>query len=511
MAKDDGIERTRLRLNRIRIAAASGIVILLVTTAARMTISALYSQTTIWDNHFSVVISASTDGLQIEGLVSKHTSVVHLSLIDDVILLPVASIPSRLIAEDPRFDRFMAGVGGYFESRSGEVVYVKSDRPPWILLLRLLSDGFKLGDVSMPARSRLQILIAIGSLIAIFGYAFYRRGDASLFIAMIPVTLLALQGGTWGVVVAALIAAFWGVSAPSLGRILSAILQGKFGRTSKPPVAHFIVVCVSAALLLPLHPRPGVALLSFALTILGLFGCSLVAAALQFSIDGRREHNIFSPLHLIVRSIRPSRPITLALVAALIVIALLAAIAEIRDRSDMPGPAFVSGVKTFEWDDLFDLYHGGERRDIPGIADYLAHVAYQSYVHVSRDYRFPARGDTISLSTFHIDGERVVKTEKEVGRFDSVWYATQLSLARDMPLTALLLDQSRPVVAKRFEAPSAGRLVTLASIAAALALISIYASTIGAGLTAAANYGIRELWLRRKRQDSDSAILLDNA
>jgi hypothetical protein len=116
--------------------------------------------------------------------------------------------------------------------------------------------------------------------------------------------------------------------------------------------------------------------------------------------------------------------------------------------AEIPVPARVAGTDGYAWDVLGELgaFCGGGTRggaELPNLADYLTHVAYQSWLAYGMEYRFPARNERLEISVFTEDAatDRILKSRRTVTTFDDRWLEQELSSPPAGSAARMLLDQ----------------------------------------------------------------------
>ena len=497
-------QELRALASRIRytIAIAMGALLIFVSTIPRLSTPAFYAQRSNWKGYFTVVVEPgqNTRNLDMAGSVTRYTAWVNVSVIDGLERVAIADIHDRLIEEDPRYDPYLSSVSGYFAAGEEEIVYLPDRVPAWAVPLILIGDGMRIGSFRVAewrtvTNLFLMIFVGIPALIV-----YLRSQNPTLLIALLPISLLG-QAGTWGLVVGLVLAILLisyhrGVS----GFFLALVRREKYPVIRARKVAMVAIASILGALaLLPLHPRPGIALASYLLSAGGCLGAALLWAGVVAENSHRRGHVIFDPIPLIRRAARSPGWRLAVCLATVVLVASVSYVDEHRRRSELPAPIRSQGSVAYDWVTLSDLYHSAEVRILPGIADFFCHVTYQNYLPYGRSYQFPEYGEIVSIGTFDLVGDRIVRRERQVALLDSGWYASVFSVAREEPLAAMLLTQTRPVAVERNPG------VTFRGVARAVGFTSLALGIIAAGvlfrpnLTAGTIYGMRKTQHRRKQ------------
>ncbi len=164
------------------------------------------------------------------------------------------------------------------------------------------------------------------------------------------------------------------------------------------------------------------------------------------------------PLLRSARQLFVGRPAALSVVLALMVVAPLATLLPGREPAGMAPEPRGEGSRPIGWASLERLWLQGRSDELPSVADYVAHEAYQSSLGYGLGYRLPSRLEAVSVRSFAAssDGPGIVAGERTVFRFDDRWLRAALAGARPGSVGALLVSQRRAVrVGLAREAPAA--------------------------------------------------------
>jgi hypothetical protein len=146
---------------------------------------------------------------------------------------------------------------------------------------------------------------------------------------------------------------------------------------------------------------------------------------------GDPEHRLYAPL-AIMHARRDSVVGTSWVGPMVIATAILLVLPPLVD-SVIPGSTSVRAVPVRgsstigDWDGLLTLSES-EATQLPDLADYLSHVAYQEGLAYGREYRFPQPGETLYLDRFteNTDGT-YSRYEEAVLSFDGEWLDSRLA------------------------------------------------------------------------------------
>ena len=209
----------------------------------------------------------------------------------------------------------------------------------------------------------------------------------------------------------------------------------------------------------------------------------------------RRAHPLFRALPILGtlrdeadrRRQRLSVP-ALVVPAALALLALVCAAAlslEAR-RRDLHAPRLEpSGAYGLSWDSLAALPLSTDSEELPHLADFLTHTAYQQSLAFQRPYRFPTPGERVYISGYAAAGAGYVQSRRVARRFSESWLAQTLGAAPPGSVERMLVDQGRAAAVRRVDEPQLLRELAPWPRAAAVALFLL------ACLTAAIRSGTR--------------------
>ena len=252
---------------------AFGVLLFVSTIVVRLFVPAISGQTRIWDGYYTVLLSENSveperfaEVTERLGAITSESTTVHLSVIDEVVHVPLSEIETRLIPEDPRLDPYIARVGGYFSARDREVFYLPARLPPAIsylralLLLRVSPSQLRLAEWHPALQTAaLAVCALIITMIAIDA----RGARSAVFFGIVPIGLLSVQGGVWGGIAGSLLAAAWAALSDELIAALSSRIRDdrrekRQGNTG-PRTTLSVGALAATIVLLPLHPRPATA------------------------------------------------------------------------------------------------------------------------------------------------------------------------------------------------------------------------------------------------------------
>jgi hypothetical protein len=156
------------------------------------------------------------------------------------------------------------------------------------------------------------------------------------------------------------------------------------------------------------------------------------------------------------------------------------------------------GSRDLSWRSLAALSGISRGSEIPNLADYLSHRAFQESLMFGRSYAFPTMGERIVISDYHVDAEgtRIQKTFRVVKQFKESWLEGTLDRAAPGSIPRLFADQE---LAGTVETIAATEPIGTAGLGTLLVLLFLISPLVPRhyNLTASLLYATRSLTLRR--------------
>lgn len=386
-------------------------------------------------------------------VLSRQNVMVSFTVFGGMEQVSLSELPHRLLPEDPRYDPYMKSVDRFFQSPSHpdwEVVYYISElsEPQFVRHISALQSEYPEGILyvrnrSLPAWVR-PFIYAAGLSLLVLGLASSGRHRFWVTLAGVPLVVTAHAGNP--VVFCSIAVAFciWQRGYIQLAERLRFVLHHPGTRFSNPGTRRAIV---SGALLLPALPL-GVGYFSGQAILVAIILLTLVLQVLVSILglawirllEQRRDHRIFLPV-----SIRPRYRIKLVEFAPVLLLIcagsmFLFILGEGRGNSPgwqamkIPQPVTDSvqsgGSHDLEHDELvagiIDLaaqrglvqYEGTA---LPGLADFIAHRAYQTAFAYGRPYGFPQLDESVLLSGFQRNGSGLEMRDEVRFQFTNSW------------------------------------------------------------------------------------------
>jgi hypothetical protein len=229
---------------------------------------------------------------------------------------------------------------------------------------------------------------------------------------------------------------FYGWKEAGLGR-----LKGRY--------AYLGVALLAAFLLRSPFDRAGMELLRSVSPLLAGFALAGPYMLVPFYRSWRSGHHVFTPLAIAERY--PAVPIRKVLAVPAVVLLLLSPLFGRLSRpfasGSVPVPREIDGALRFDWPSLGMLWNERGSDDLPNIADYVAHMVYQTGFSFGQQYGLPGDDHGLTLSAYSVDkiNGRISRDTKTIARLDSAWLDALLSRPKAGSLERMFLDQGTPV------------------------------------------------------------------
>jgi hypothetical protein len=393
------------------------------------------------------------------GAVSETTATVTFWNFTGVDSATVAEIDDRIDPRDPRHDRVMDELLGFFRApadRGGEwtVVYIPSRRAPVFDYLRVAALlGPRAGPWRLVEFDPAEVLAALAGLL---GFAFLLTGTAGRRDGLTRLSVMAvgaalwipfvLGGGIARLALSLLMLYTWYRAADVL--ILLRGWDERLLREARGPLTVFLAAAgAGLVLLVPAGGFSAGALVGFAGPVCG--SLLLLAALALYWGKARRPRRSskkkFDPVPIVTPA-APAGPGQGAVLLALVALTVVALIPLVR-TVPVPTPVVVLGVPDFSWRSLQTLARSGRAPRLPDVSDLVAHQAFQETIAFGRPWGLPRPDERVYVREFLIDpaSGRFVAVDRRVKVFDSAWLAACLRRAAPGSIEELLAAQERAV------------------------------------------------------------------
>lgn len=159
----------------------------------------------------------------------------------------------------------------------------------------------------------------------------------------------------------------------------------------------------------------------------------------------RRIHRLYQPLFFTAESRLRRLPAKRGILVGLMLLALpLAALSGDGGSSwRLPVPECRGGE--ISWKSLAVLWETKNAGDLPNLADFLTHRAYQEGFFYGGSYDFPQPDGALKKTEFISSDTGVLEREVSLLEFTNSWYVDILGGAKKIGIPSLLLNQETPV------------------------------------------------------------------
>ena len=412
-------------------------------------------------------------------VVSAHTARARITTFAGVEWVAVADLDARLDELDPRYDPYLRALPAWFTTTSAagaaqELLFMHSALPPALVAARLAralsGAGARWHLVELaPTRVLAALLLFAAGAVAAGCRRWHRLPHGWRVLLAVPWVFLIVNGGLPVAVVALPLyaAGVWLAERRRRMRFAVDLLTGAaalagavlvigWSQRLDPAFAAGVGVAVAAQALLtgaallfrrgPLRPGGG------RRRSRGPTGRDGPLASRRFGAApaGGGFGALGGRLDL------ARWPLLATRLALLLAVAVLGA-ATLRGAPDhrVPRPVALRGAGSAEDGagfTLSGLRAAGlaEPGELPVLADYVAHVAYQEALPFGRSYALPAPDERVTVTRYvrTAGGGRLLPEEEEVLRFSDEWLRATLAAAPPASVAALLIAHGRPVAAR---------------------------------------------------------------
>jgi hypothetical protein len=465
----------------------AGVVLALALSAAVLTSLPGVPQpsTRVWKGYETLLIRADLARPEVlarvvralgPGVASEITARVSFWDFTGIGDVTVAGMDARIDPSDPRHDRFMDGLPGYFRSppdsasaapraaRGFEwsIAYIPARRAAVMDYARLAAVlGLPLrGSWRLAEFDPIECIVSVAALLALaamLASPFGRGGRARLLAAGSGALLwlpFLLPGGVARLALSLLLIAAW---FPVVHTLL--LLHGwdeKLLKEARNPLVRFLAAAgAGLVVLLPASSFSPSATIAYvgAVTASALL---VVALALFWgrARRPRRRTRKFEPVPIVRPSAQPARAGPAYVLVACAGFLLVAVIGVLRS-APLPTPLPVFGARDFSWESLARLASVHRAPRLPDMSDFVAHEAFQETLSFGRQWGLPRPDEKVYVREFATNARSgtIVAGLRQVKVFDSEWLGSVLRLPTPGSIQGLLLAQGRAMaVASRGQA-----------------------------------------------------------
>jgi hypothetical protein len=398
------------------------------------------------------------------GVVSELTARVSFWDFTGIGSVPVAGIEARLDARDPRRDRVMDELPGYFrtpaspdarsrpETPRHTLLYFPARRSALVDFLRISAVlGFpRDGSWRLVEFDPIEFVLSAAALVslALLLSAPFRTGSRErLLLAGAGVMLwipFLIPGGVARLALALCLFFAW-FPAVEMCILLRGWDQKLLKEVREPLVKLLAAAGAGLVILLPASGFSASALLSCAGPVTGSV-LLIVARALLWgrARRPRKRRTKFEPVRIVKPPAGARRAGPSALVLSVAAVVLVAVIALLKSEP-LPTPLPVAGARDYSWESLARLTRESRARRLPDISDLVTHAAFQESVSFGRPWGLPRPDERVYVRDFGQDpvSGSLAAEKRTVKAFDSAWLSSALRGPAEGSVEGLLFAQGR--------------------------------------------------------------------
>jgi len=446
---------------------AAGIVVLALAAAWLPSIPGTAGGTTrVWRGYETLLLGAgAVHGGRLPrlvramgpGTVSELTATVSYWDFTGIGRTTVAGLDDRIDPSDPRHDRVMDDLRGYFRAPAGgstawTVVYVPARRAP-------LLDYLRAAAILGPGAGTWRLLefdpvAAIAALAGILAFALFLAGAsarggrltrAAAAAAAAALWIPFVLGGGLARLALSLLMLFTWYRAADIVIALHGWDKRVIRDVRGPLVAFAASAGAGLVLLVPAGGFAAGSLAAFA----GPAAASILLLAAMGVYWGRARRpraprrTGFTPVPIV----KPSASAAPGPAGVLLALAVLtvAAVIPLARTVQVPTPIALVGVRDFSWQALGTLARSGRSPRLPDLADLVAHEAFQETIAFGRPWGLPRADEHVNVRGFLVDpaSGAIAAVERRVKVFDGAWLASCVRGAQPGSVESLLVAQGR--------------------------------------------------------------------
>ncbi|TVQ21467.1 MAG: hypothetical protein EA382_13595 [Spirochaetaceae bacterium] len=435
------------------IVCLSSVVLLFAVTAVAI-VPSLYRRSQPLDPYLTVVTPLSHDeaaallaAAGVDHIVAPHTTKVLVSRFDGVDAVSLPAALTRLDPLDPRRDPFITALGLYFVIDGANALYARIPGTLWNanrFVRDVLGSGSRVAEwYAVPyALSVALFALVVGGTAVLYG-----RGRVVVLALAVPLVPVIATGSLAAAVAAAVTFASTAVG-HRIDRDERARRSDVVALVSVRAVA-MVAAVVGLSGVYVVAVAGGRALVAYLIGTSGAGAVLVLARSVAHLIAAARRHDDghrpFVPVS-ILRSHRGLGGLERWLPALWTLLLVLPPIVD-RLMPDAPVRRPVveaAGAAGFDHEDLLRLWSDA-RFELPSIADYIAHRAYQEALAYGYAYAFPAPGTVVTLNRFREEADGSYSSFREtVATFDQSWIDHAIGSAPG-GIVSMLASFGRPV------------------------------------------------------------------
>lgn len=449
-----------MRMKSVFLLAAASLCILgaLFLTVAGFDSARGFSRT--WRNYYTVLVSDAIPPSVVQqrldaariAAISSDTNRIEYNDFSGMVSLPLSKISTRLDGLDPRYDPYMKELPRYFHQGRWNIYYLSLELPPPFSYLQiayvLRGMDWRAADFNWRAAVLCLIVLTL-TVVSVLRRAHRPRiATLALVAGSLPWIVAALNGNFVGTMAAALVYFGWAaILELALPLLRYRLAYGVSDRGRLKPIGGIASALVLAVgVLVSMQPGTRFWVLESAGALLCI---SAGVAILELWKHLRRQHRLFFPIR-IQDGVRRQRQVgrrVLAVAWPLLILAVFPVLIykEWHGDVEIPAPVVYPGLAGNSWTNMQRIW--GVPSELPSLADYIAHRAYQRGVPYGMPYVLPQPGQRVVEQVFRHDGIRIASMPVVVQKYDEAWYRD--ALAHGNGIVKLLEQQPGVVVPQK--------------------------------------------------------------
>jgi hypothetical protein len=478
----------------------------------------------LWDGYYTLLVDervAESEVLErlgekdIRTVLSSRTARVSFHSFEGMEEVSVSALDSRFDPRDPRLDPYMESLPRFFTaeapSGSSAVYYLMAEEGPVATYLRIASAlaGVQ-GEWQLVGWDWLggALALALFALMAAAAVVVSREGKVWLALGAVPWLPVTLIGGMPYLAPATLLYLAWCYAMEGLIPSLREFVQYRRITVDRREliwrVGMLFAVIIVVSLFRGIDDGLGAVWSPLAADL-------AVIAMLLTGYHFRRtvhEHRVFLPSRILRRNPFRRRSVSTVYLPllpwlGLVLIAAPLAYGQLIDTRgpSLPQPQPIRHADDFSYDSLRRVWEWGHEGSMPTFARYVAHRAYQEAYLYDPTFALPKPGETVTLSRFSAEGERMTKRREVVVRYDEGWLDRVQRGASAGTVAGVLAAEGKPTgvvhrAVRQIYWQPLQRLRQISLVVTVLApMFVIHSAMVRTARAAASSYG-----MRRKKQ-----------
>ncbi len=431
-------------------------------------VSSSRQNTPVWKGYYQLLFEEDADlevvakALNSSGIVpfiTESTAKIPLFSYDKSIYKPVSDIRNYYVEGDPLLDPFLKGISAYFhgyaDGRKVKIVYIPEKESAVKTYLKL-KKAFKQDTLwwSMVDFQPLQRLLFIifALVLNLFLYLFARNKKVFFFVALVSWIFPLVFGNLETLIAAASCQFSWILFSDQIYRNIKYYLNYRnfdpeLVGNGIASLVFTLVVCISVFILFSGNGGFTVMLVSYIMMI----SATVLLMFHLYHQHNVRIHRIFFPVRILERRkcFRLDEVYAAGLFFIfLLVVPVLFHVSVSFEEVAIPAPYQLTGDMTLSFESLKRLSHSHNDKHIPDLSDYVTHMAFIDGYQYGRTYKFPEKGEKVSVPVFMNKNGLAYRENLVVKMFTDDWYQSIINADNSTGLVAMLVRQEAPVGVK---------------------------------------------------------------